>query len=933
MTMANESLAFNRTGLEAGAFEFPSENEAHGIEVFDEEHSGAFAMIFEFIIPGVLLNTIGLLGLVGNLISIIVLSRPQMKSSINCILIGLATFDSILIVTSILMFGFPAVYAYTQSVFDYYFFHLFPYMTPFMYPIGMIAQTGSAYLTLCVTLERYVAVCLPLQARSLCTYTRACWYVFGITLFAGVYNLPRFWEVSWYSYFDPEVNQTRTDIIPTALRDNQVYISVYITWMYLVVMYIIPFCSLAVFNLIIYHEVRRANSERARLTRLQQKEIGLATMLMVVVIAFFLCNVLALVVNILELNQINMMPLNNVSNMLITLNSSLNFIIYCIFGEKFKRIFFRLFCPTIVKAKTTSEYMQRYPIGANANNRSPPVPLITPAFTPNHRHQARGHGHPRLAPSERDGVAANENHPERGPPSALRGRPAVVLSSIRDSRGRPRGPFHRQNKKRSTVILEELLPLSATETRGTQNHGKGANHVPTTDAIERNGLDHPACSSSSSNADSSGTLQTRRKLRLKAIQLNRDDCCCSLSSSPSPPSPKRPIVTKQGRLYCCLCCGGWSKFGSLSPSKWNHRSPSSNHSRTPGSTFVFHRQTLRTTITASVDEPLEFDEHGTGVDFKYPEDHVRLLDHNESRRIHCGSMDCKHSQEEHDDDYEGKEDMGTDNFARGGSHSTRNRLATRPLKCLKSDPNKECPDLGQQCNRQDITITVNINAPSVSKVGSSSPPPPPRVSKPATSTPTLASPSSQSMSEHLDVNQLPGRATAFIHPHHPLQNHCRLKKSGCGSLPEVLATSSGTNNPKLSIPVDMEYNDASPESSPSQGLRNDSTKANILNNNPRASILHSGDTDLMDTRLAERDLCRDDNQVDEHEGMKDEEGAVNNTSQVKNWNHHHQAKLKGETTSITIVPRGTTDFAVGCGETRNVTDEEKFQLHRNTPEH
>lgn len=194
-----------------------------------------------------------------------------MKSSINCILIGLATFDSILIVTSILMFGFPAVYAYTQSVFDYYFFHLFPYMTPFMYPIGMIAQTGSAYLTLCVTLERYVAVCLPLQARSLCTYTRACWYVFGITLFAGVYNLPRFWEVSWYSYFDPEVNQTRTDIIPTALRDNQVYISVYITWMYLVVMYIIPFCSLAVFNLIIYHEVRRANSERARLTRLQQK--------------------------------------------------------------------------------------------------------------------------------------------------------------------------------------------------------------------------------------------------------------------------------------------------------------------------------------------------------------------------------------------------------------------------------------------------------------------------------------------------------------------------------------------------------------------------------------------------------------------------------------------------------------------------------------
>ena len=47
---------------------------------------------FEFVVPGVLLNGIGLLGFCGNILSIIVLSRPQMKSSINCILIGI-NFD------------------------------------------------------------------------------------------------------------------------------------------------------------------------------------------------------------------------------------------------------------------------------------------------------------------------------------------------------------------------------------------------------------------------------------------------------------------------------------------------------------------------------------------------------------------------------------------------------------------------------------------------------------------------------------------------------------------------------------------------------------------------------------------------------------------------------------------------------------------------
>merc|ERR1712015_39581 len=69
-----------------------------------------YSIFFDFVVPGILLNIIGLLGLIGNTLSIIVLSRPQMRQSINCILIGLASFDSILIVTSILMLGLPAVY-------------------------------------------------------------------------------------------------------------------------------------------------------------------------------------------------------------------------------------------------------------------------------------------------------------------------------------------------------------------------------------------------------------------------------------------------------------------------------------------------------------------------------------------------------------------------------------------------------------------------------------------------------------------------------------------------------------------------------------------------------------------------------------------------------------------------------------------------------
>lgn len=92
-------------------------------------------------------------------------------------------------------------------------------------------------------------------------------------------------------------------------------------------------------------QVRLANQVRQRLSRLQKKEIGLATMLLCVVVVFFLCNFLALVNNVLEAFYGS--PLDQVvatSDMLITVNSSVNFIIYVIFGEKFKRLFLKLFC-------------------------------------------------------------------------------------------------------------------------------------------------------------------------------------------------------------------------------------------------------------------------------------------------------------------------------------------------------------------------------------------------------------------------------------------------------------------------------------------------------------------------------------------------------------------------------------------------------------
>ena len=65
---------------------------------------------------------------------------------------------------------------------------------------------------------------------------------------------------------------------------DPIYISIYVTWMYLVFMYIVPFASLAILNMLIFLEIRRASARRAMLSNQEKREHNLATMLLVVVL-------------------------------------------------------------------------------------------------------------------------------------------------------------------------------------------------------------------------------------------------------------------------------------------------------------------------------------------------------------------------------------------------------------------------------------------------------------------------------------------------------------------------------------------------------------------------------------------------------------------------------------------------------------------------
>ena len=82
------------------------------------------------------------------------------------------------------------------------FFYNNPWLDLFYFSVGLMAQTASVYLTVLVTVERFIVVCHPLKARSLCTTTRTRLGVLIVMSFSVLYNFSRFFE---YTYHTSEI--------------------------------------------------------------------------------------------------------------------------------------------------------------------------------------------------------------------------------------------------------------------------------------------------------------------------------------------------------------------------------------------------------------------------------------------------------------------------------------------------------------------------------------------------------------------------------------------------------------------------------------------------------------------------------------------------------------------------------------------------------
>jgi len=311
-----------------------------GMEIgcdFDFELYEQFSLI-DKVVGGYVTIVLATLGVFANILAICVFSNKTFKSNFNNLLIALAVFDLLFLVVCItesIRRSFEDRKANTTSfsgLATQIHHHLFPY---FLYPLHNILLTCSIFMTISISIERYLAIFHPLVYRNRSYSWNLSCHILPVLGLAVLINAPKFFESE--VVYDEEDNST---IMVTDLRKNKNYAVYYQNWTRLFVLGLVPMLLLIFLNVRVFIAIHsRKNSG---------KETTYSTILLLIVAIFILCHMPRVALNIYEFYEMEKISICGPAvwsmifkvfsnEVLPALNSAINFFIYFLAGKKFRR--------------------------------------------------------------------------------------------------------------------------------------------------------------------------------------------------------------------------------------------------------------------------------------------------------------------------------------------------------------------------------------------------------------------------------------------------------------------------------------------------------------------------------------------------------------------------------------------------------------------
>ncbi|CAH8577532.1 unnamed protein product [Schistosoma bovis] len=356
--------------------------------------------LISYYIVGVSMISVCCIGLVGNFLSLIVLTRRAIgASTTNTYLISLAIADMFVLIATILtaVKDSRKPVAGRMSWLVWQDAPIVPRAYPFCHATAILFQVTSVWLTVAFAADRYLMICHPFWAKRWCTLKLAKIIIILIYLFSVIYGIPRYFEYKVFEMYLP-LNPTLLefqygDLTPSSLSvqnlstftsvisdngmigdgftsDSMTSISIvwyqltsfgesaqfrkaYHLWSWVLLVVGIPFTLIAIMNTFLILEVRKSSRKCVDQTkRSEYRRQDTNIMLIGVIIIFFICQLPAAVshiawglITIESSKKMSWFLLNEIGNLLIIVNSAINLLPYYIFSRRFRRHFVRTFWP------------------------------------------------------------------------------------------------------------------------------------------------------------------------------------------------------------------------------------------------------------------------------------------------------------------------------------------------------------------------------------------------------------------------------------------------------------------------------------------------------------------------------------------------------------------------------------------------------------
>ncbi|XP_067650870.1 FMRFamide receptor-like [Haliotis asinina] len=297
-----------------------------------------------------------IIGTFGNLFSFVVLRRrPMLKVSTYFYLASLAIADSLVLYIGLLRLWIGELTGVDIQV-------QANWLCKLTVILGYVSSDTSVWLIMAVTVERFIVVCYPFKATEMCNVPRARWVIFVLICLMFAINLHFLWTVELIETPVDGKNIANCD----AVDNHTVLVDEVWPWVDGIIYSFLPFVTILILNILIIRQVLNARGSRERMRSMTERrkleggkkqpgEGSTKLTVMLLTVSFnFLITTLPMNVSMIvlafrgdnndmhETVQFNLAK--TVTELLMYVNHSINFFLYCATGQKFRQQVLQLIC-------------------------------------------------------------------------------------------------------------------------------------------------------------------------------------------------------------------------------------------------------------------------------------------------------------------------------------------------------------------------------------------------------------------------------------------------------------------------------------------------------------------------------------------------------------------------------------------------------------